>query len=971
MSEATLVRGGLLRWCRMSALPGLLAMLVGCGEQAGPSADEHLARALEHREAGDFPATVIEFKNVLQSDPEHAEARWELGRTYMLLGIPSAAEVEFRKAEELGVAVDRTRPAIVRALLHQDSHAAALALLDEAGGAQDDAELLGLRAQALLGTGQPDAAEELLQRGRELQADQVDVLTGEALLAMGRGRFDAAVAAATRATEVNAGHWRHWALLGEAHLRSGAGVPAEAAFQRAVDLVPENPTAVVGLARSVIAQQRFEDAGPLLSRTLRLAPNNLNVFYFQAVVARARGDLVAAEAALRKIISAAPEHLPSVLLMGQVKYAQGEYRQAEDMLRKVVYAVPGNLPSRVLLGATYLRLGLPDEAATVLESAAELAPDSGRVLALLGHARLRAGNAADGQAVLERAASLIPDEPQISTELGVAQLAGGQVAEGLETLEGVIDVYDDFIRADVIRVYALLRREEYAAADLAAGVLMDKRPDSPVGAYLRGVAAEGMGESARAADLYRDALKLEPLYAEAAFALARTAMSDPQQQGEARAVLGAYLDQPSTAPRSRARATLALARLEREGGDAAAARARLEALVGSDASDPLAFVELAELSHTQGQTEQAVGYLRTAIEAFPGAVEPRLMLAGYYAGVGRLDDAVTLQREARELLANDDAISYGLARLLMATGTIREAVTILLDVAPRLWSTSPVVLDDLVHAASRTGELRGAEAVLQEIVSVAPDAIRPRVALTRVALAGADGETALRRARQMQSDFPDALIGLTLEADALLVSERPQEAADVLARVNRVDPSSTLAIKLSVAQRRAGDVDAAVQTLEAWLAQESEDVAARLAVASLYESSERMDDAVRSYRAVLEVDASNAPALNNLAMLLHARGEEEALELAERVHALYPGRVEHQDTLGWILVGHGSLPRGLDLLRQASRSAPDSAEVHYHLAVALARSGEVDGARRELRRIVATHPGTPFANEAQALLERL
>ena len=59
--------------------------LAACGDSS-EELQEHLDRALDYRDAGDMRAAVIELKNVLQIDPEHAEARWLLGRTFIALG---------------------------------------------------------------------------------------------------------------------------------------------------------------------------------------------------------------------------------------------------------------------------------------------------------------------------------------------------------------------------------------------------------------------------------------------------------------------------------------------------------------------------------------------------------------------------------------------------------------------------------------------------------------------------------------------------------------------------------------------------------------------------------------------------------------------------------------------------------------------------------------------------------------------
>jgi predicted Zn-dependent protease len=59
------------------------------------------------------------------------------------------------------------------------------------------------------------------------------------------------------------------------------------------------------------------------------------------------------------------------------------------------------------------------------------------------------------------------------------------------------------------------------------------------------------------------------------------------------------------------------------------------------------------------------------------------------------------------------------------------------------------------------------------------------------------------------------------------------------------------------------------------------------------------------------------------------------------------------DTYGWMLVNHGALEKGIDILERAASLAPDQQEIRYHYAAALIKSGKKDAAKRELETILA------------------
>jgi predicted Zn-dependent protease len=99
------------------------------------------------------------------------------------------------------------------------------------------------------------------------------------------------------------------------------------------------------------------------------------------------------------------------------------------------------------------------------------------------------------------------------------------------------------------------------------------------------------------------------------------------------------------------------------------------------------------------------------------------------------------------------------------------------------------------------------------------------------------------------------------------------------------------------------------------------------------------------YEAILKMAPNSPAALNNLAWQCSQAGDARALPLARRAHELAPGNPAIADTLGVLLVAANQAGEGLPLLRQAAAAAPQSAEIAYHLADALRRSGDEAGAQ--------------------------
>ena len=104
--------------------------------------------------------------------------------------------------------------------------------------------------------------------------------------------------------------------------------------------------------------------------------------------------------------------------------------------------------------------------------------------------------------------------------------------------------------------------------------------------------------------------------------------------------------------------------------------------------------------------------------------------------------------------------------------------------------------------------------------------------------------------------------------------------------------------------------------------------------------------------------------LNNVAWLSRKTDPKRALALAEKANSLKPDDAGIADTLGWLLVEQGATARGLALAQKAFQLAPEQPTIHYHYAVALAKSGQKEKARRELQRLLESKK--PFSQEAEA-----
>lgn len=294
------------------------------------------------------------------------------------------------------------------------------------------------------------------------------------------------------------------------------------------------------------------------------------------------------------------------------------------------------------------------------------------------------------------------------------------------------------------------------------------------------------------------------------------------------------------------------------------------------------------------QGDQAMDDLQTLIQQFPKSDDARLDLAQIYMNERKYDQAA----QQYEMVWNgqpQDVRGYlGLQTIKFATGKLDEAVKGMSDL-------------------------------------VAKDPSNPQF-------------------RMELAQIQNAAAGKVASSNPAAAKAYVQQAADNVKEVLKAAPNDPrLWLTLGELQQRLGQADTALASFEQASHLDPRNAGAIVSRAELLSAMNRKNEAVALYNQALGIDPNNAIALNNLAFLNAELGSnlDQAMSFAERAKQQAPKSLDVSDTLGFVYLQKNLNSQALDIFRQDVQDAPQNPMFHLHLAMALLKKGDKEGARTE------------------------
>jgi tetratricopeptide (TPR) repeat protein len=719
-----MVLGHFTRTC---ALLATALFLFACQDDADRLA-EHRKRADAYLEEGKTAEAIIEFKNMLQVDPNLADAHHGLAKAFI-------AEKKIREAYwELQETV-RLDPGNLDAKLEYGQF-----LLY---GKESEIENALTQAEEVLAV-EPERVSAWVLKARALQALQRDDEAGEAftravevapeegapllLLANYHRRRDEPAQAEPlyrRLIEVEPGFASHAALAAFLAAEGGRDAEAEATYRKAIELAEEErrATAYSLLANFFYSRERFEEAEAVLREGVEAEGDNLELIYGLARFYHARGETAKADTMIAEATQADPENPQPYLLLSSYRGRQGDLEGALEAAEAALAVSP------------------PDDLRAKLRKA-ELLVD-------LGYRADDSSRVAQGRAIVDAVLAREEANPEALFVKAKIDLAERELDAAAASLRRAIEARPEWAQAHFLLGSTLLlqgdrtgaRAEVSRALELDAEMLDAQRILARIHASL--------GDHALAVETGRRVLRRNPDDVATHILVAQSLLRQDKVD-EALAELEAIPEEDRDAE-----AHYALGRLfstKREWGEA-----RRHLMAAYDPEEPRFEVlqALLDLDVREGRLEESAKRIGAAQQAAPEDAQLSRLWGEVLLYSGRKTEAEAAFRRSIELDPNDLSGYQNLARYLAITGRPGEVLATYEAALKRNPESAPLnmVVGSLYELQSRNQE---AMARYEEAIRLDPGLA---VAMNNLAYLlseeGGDLDRALELAQEAKALLPD------------------------------------------------------------------------------------------------------------------------------------------------------------------------------------------------------------------------
>lgn len=711
-----------------------------------------------------------------------------------------------------------------------------------------------------------------------------------------------------------------------------------------------------------------------------------------------------------------------------VEEKDGKFREYAGDLYKTIELDSQHVPAHVRIAKILLFSGRVDEAAEKSELVLRLDPQSADVWSLKSAVHFKRNEIADAKKAAEKALELEPAHIEASLVLAIQATVDGDADGALVYLNESLKVHSDSVPLQMAKMQALEKKGDKAGIETVFKELIEANPDQvayrnnltrfylqqgdkeKAEAEIRAISAENPEDQTAKLNIVRfmrslggnDAAKKElqrmideePTNFGLQFALAEILLQE-RKRDEAKAILVSVIEKAGI-EEDGLKARNKMAELKLREGKRDEARSLVEEVLTNDNRNVPGLMLRAAMQIDEGDVDNAITDLRSALREQPDSVKATLLLArahemtgavelaedrydaAYKFAKGRANAAVAyaqflqrrteidraeavIDRSLKQEPRNQALLAY-MAQLKLVKQDWQGAE----EIAAKLREVNKDnVLSDQILGRSYAGQnnLEKSLEAFEKAFENTPKGVNTLLALVRLHISKGEPEKAKETLDKVIAASPDNLPARLLLGQFYYATGEEDKALQTFNKVLEENPKVQSAYYvLFTHHMRKADEKSAQEVLDRGLKENPESYSLQMAQAGLLERQKKFKEAIKLYEKILAERPNADVVVNNLASLISTVYQDEenlrkAYSYAKRFRS---SQIPHfKDTLGWIHYKLGEYELATPLLEDAVKQLPNFALLRYHLGMSYSAENNKNRAIEELTKALELTKNNP------------
>lgn len=902
-------------------LLSIALVLAGCSDNRSPEDlyNEAITAKADHSKA------IVLLKNAITLEPENAKYRMALAEAYKGMGNALSAEKEFNRSMELGFIGDDYLTLQSEILLQLGSYDELLVAISDyqersSEGLTNKQNLYKLLSY--LYVGEASKAKQLL-KGFDVNEQYAEHISTAMSLAFNNEVEKANNILLELPTNAYPPEfslfWGKYLATNEKH---GEAIPY---FEYYNSSHIQNGEIKLALARSYVATDQVDAAINVLTPFLKSYPNNSMATTLFAVGHFKKGDFDTASEYAEKSLSLGNSDVRNRVVLGLINFKEARYEQAYTHLKIAINNLPSGHAAHQILWATQIELGEQSGSFDDEETLANINNIDLPVLANWARVSLTEGDYSKANRILNSINSIEIGSEYEQAKVGELNLLMGK-AEGLEQLYNLYS-NSPILRKSVFLIKQLIGANDFERAQQQIDRLKEIHAGEGVLHFLQGIVSSKQGDNSRADDEFKALLGLEPENIFGNMYFANSALKKKEFE-QAISLSDKVL--------SNQKAYLPALLIKNKG------------LVGLGKEDEALEHVLSALAVPELNLVAKLQLIRI-LHQFKKYDEARAYLAP-------LAENKNLPKLYWQLAAND---------ALKANDPDKA-----LDTYEQwyLQNGEPEAIFRKVHLLEQKKAYSEAIADIDRLLALDADNAHMNTLKAHYLVLSGEALQALELLDKVTVNEAIKANVSGIRGKVLNRLQRYEEALPLLSAEYKRRPTRANMFELYRLYKSTNQALENMKLLEQYLSNSPTDLTAYLLLAELYEQNARNKDAPLVYMKVLEIDAENMVALNNIAnSYLKLNQADLAAPYAEKASVLYSGSAEVLNTQGNVLLALNKTDQAINWFDKALSIAPSNQAIILDAALAHAMKGNTEKSQQLLSQVTESKKNKQKVDEIKAL----